>query len=306
MNDQHDMAISTIMAALSLLMHNNYFKFGDTCYRQITGTVLGALPTCTCAIICFGAHKRTTMPLFAQNLGFYKRCIDDCFDIWLYNTGLELDQLQWQDFQQKMNSCSKLHWEFTKLAQYTPFLDLFISIDEQHKTQALLCEKPMNLCLHFPPCSNHPSGIFKGFLKGMIHCIVQLMTDVNKQKHDMKNLHRCLCLQGHSPTWLQQFLQVECNNTHKKALQPAPTWTYFDHTLKDTEPDKLLFLHLSHSCNGPKSWQIQEAFHSTVLCPQGKPHFSELHNKNNVKIQLNKLTIVHSGRPNLCNLMFTG
>ena len=70
-----------ILEALELLVMNNLFKFGDTCWKQIDGTAVGASPAPANAAICFAIHELHLLSNFRSSLKFHRRCIDDAFVI---------------------------------------------------------------------------------------------------------------------------------------------------------------------------------------------------------------------------------
>ena len=46
-----EVPVAAVMAALAILVKNNYFKLGDTFFHQLTGTAMGAPPACVYANI---------------------------------------------------------------------------------------------------------------------------------------------------------------------------------------------------------------------------------------------------------------
>lgn len=53
--------IEAVIAALEIIMNDNIFKFGDTYWKQESGTAMGTSPGCNYATIYFGIYKMTTV-----------------------------------------------------------------------------------------------------------------------------------------------------------------------------------------------------------------------------------------------------
>ena len=70
-----------LIAALKLVMLNNIFCFGDMTFKQLNGTAMGTPPAPPYATIYYGIHEKTFLPKHNKHVIFYKRLIDDVFDI---------------------------------------------------------------------------------------------------------------------------------------------------------------------------------------------------------------------------------
>ena len=80
-------------------MNHNYFKFGDTFWKQISGVAMGAPPSCCIAMLYYYVHKYLTLlPSFSTELQFYSRYIDDVLGLWYHGTNPELDNIRWNAF----------------------------------------------------------------------------------------------------------------------------------------------------------------------------------------------------------------
>ena len=172
-----------ILSALELLMKNDFFCFGDTHWRQIDGTAMGAPPAPACATLYFAVHEVTLLKQFGKHLLFYGRFIDDAVGIWTAPSDPLEDAAQWASFQQKLNSFGSLSWEVSHRSDSVDFMDLNISISTGRIT-AKIFEKSQNLYLYLPPTSCHTPGILRGAVIGMIH--------------------RCHCLTTHKQDFIHQ------------------------------------------------------------------------------------------------------
>ena len=71
-----------IISGLRLVMNNNYFTFGDSCWRQLRGTAMGT-PVAPAFASLYVAHvEDTLLPEFSSHVIYYKRSIDDIFLLW--------------------------------------------------------------------------------------------------------------------------------------------------------------------------------------------------------------------------------
>jgi hypothetical protein len=62
-------------------MKNNIFTFGDTIWKQRTGTAMGTPPAPPWATLYYVLHENDFLPRFEDNLPLYRRFIDDVFGI---------------------------------------------------------------------------------------------------------------------------------------------------------------------------------------------------------------------------------
>lgn len=220
--ERRDLDIPTVMAALSIIMRYNYFRFGDTYFQQVFGTAMGAPPACVYAILSFGVHEHALVPQFADRIPFYKRYIDDGFGVWIHHHDQSTDDKRWKQFQTGMNSFGKLRWTFSSRTRAIAFLDLFIFHDLATKIQTRLFEKEMNLYLYLPPHSSHPPGIYKGFIRGMIYRILRLTTRLQDKQASLQALYNRLIKRGYNRDWLHDFIKQSTSIIEKRLAAPRP------------------------------------------------------------------------------------
>jgi hypothetical protein len=70
---------AAIISALSIIMRNNIFWFGDTYFLQKSGTAMGAPPACMYATLYFFIHEKELIDRYRHAFLYYKRYIDDIF-----------------------------------------------------------------------------------------------------------------------------------------------------------------------------------------------------------------------------------
>ena len=151
------------------------FQFGDTFWRQLTGTAMGAPLAPTYANSSFATHELTFVPNNI-NLLFYCQYIDHVFAIWFPDSNNTIDNNNWNMFQHQLNGWGGLEWEINDRTDSVVFLDLTLSI-RNNKIHSMLYEKPLNLHLYLPARSAHPLGVLHGLVAGHIYRAFSLCTD---------------------------------------------------------------------------------------------------------------------------------
>jgi hypothetical protein len=108
----HQLAIGlpakAVIAGLELIMCWNIFQFGDTYWKQLSGTAMGTPPVCVYVTLYFAIHELAMPVAFQDCLALYHRYIDDGICIW---TGAKQ---QWPAFKQWSNSFGTLRWTLTE------------------------------------------------------------------------------------------------------------------------------------------------------------------------------------------------
>ena len=94
----HHYRSQTLIDALQIIFRHNYFKFGDTFWRQKSGTGMGISPAPPWATIFFGLYETKLLAKWKHHISFYKRFIDDVIGIWLCHTSPIRDQELWEEF----------------------------------------------------------------------------------------------------------------------------------------------------------------------------------------------------------------
>ena len=166
---------NALTEALHIVFRNNLIKFGDTFWRQTSGTGMGISPAPPWATIFFALHERTILRQWKSNLLFYRRFIDDIFGIWILDDNPIYNEELWTSFKTHMQQWHGLSWEFSSLSRSCTFMDVTISIND-NKLSTTIYEKPQNLYLYIPPSSAHPKGILRGLITGSILRYYRLCT----------------------------------------------------------------------------------------------------------------------------------
>ena len=286
-------------------MKNNYFKFGDTFFHQLTGTAMGAPPACVYAILYYGVHEHYLLPKYSAVLPFYKRYIDDAFGIWLHHPDPATDSALFQQFQADMNRFGKLQWTFTPFARSTSFLDFTIFFDDTNRLQTKLYEKEMNLYLYLPPHSSHPPGIFKAFIKGMIFRILRLTTRFEDQQASLQQLFYRLIRRGYDSSWLRSFILNEIPAIQLRLAAAPVIKSLFEQYAETAAYTPRLFLHLTYHPQGPCRRRLQRLFRCIILHPaDNNVPFAKLTNNKGKELEYNQLVVAYSCPANLHTLLF--
>jgi hypothetical protein len=289
----HELALGlpaeALISGLELIMRWNVFKFGDTYWRQLTGTAMGTPPACMYATLYFAIHE-LNMPTHLQLcLAIYKRYIDDGIGIWIGPTAL------WTEFQSWVNSFGSLRWIFTDLSREIDYLDITIRLDPNNAIRTTLYEKPLNLYLYLPPHSAHPPGVLTGLIYGMIRRVYRLTTDPADCSDYLRKFYTRLRHRGYPKQVLQPLFQTGLENRTK------PPRSNLD---KSTNPTDTMFLHVPFHPANPPSSAIQELFRDVLLYPHAATPLPQIANQHfGTRCGLKRLIIAYHRPPNLANLL---
>jgi hypothetical protein len=255
--------VQALIEALALVMKNNIFSFGDTLWRQTTGTAMGTPPAPPWATLYFALCEEDTVPRFDDNLLLYRQYLDDIFGIWLPDADATTNLSQWTDFKAAIKSPTyKLVWDFSQLYQSIDLMDLHLTIKD-NRIHTTLYEKPTNLHLYIPPSSCHPPGLLRGIVYGHLLPLFQ------------EAMVRAKNYEG-----VTTQTAANCNSLRRS-----------------------LFFHLPFHPQNPSSQAIQAAWHSAVANPEHGRPLSEVKNYKGTRIGVDRLIIAYNRPPNLGNLL---
>jgi hypothetical protein len=283
----------TLIDAIKIVFRNNVIQFGDTYWRQISGTGMGISPAPPWATIFYALHENNFLPPWSQHILFYKRFIDDVFGIWLPHPSPTQDAINWCNFKQTMQQWHGLQWEFTPLSTSCNFMDLTITITPSGHLSTTLYEKPQNLYLYIPPHSAHPSGMLSGLIHGNILRIHRLCSSPEDIKRKSTEFFTRLTHRGYTTKQLTPLF----TSAHRRALLYNPT-PLPKNTLHN---DNKLFFHLSFHPEDPKPSTIHKIWDSVVANPPDHRPLHHITNLHGVPITIDHLTIAYSRPPNLRN-----
>jgi len=281
-----------LMEALKLVMCNNIFTFGDTYWKQLTGTAMGTPPAPPWATLYYALNEERFLPKY-NDLFFYKRFIDDVIGIWIPN---DENPNAWQELNADMNSdLFGLEWEVSRLTTKVDFMDLTISIvgNSVHTT---LYEKPSNLHLYIPPNSCHPPGLLPGIVHGGVHRFYTLCSDESDIRTKVQEFYTKLLRRGYQRQVLRPMI----------ADAIAKAEAYINNPPSSSNKSNLrnqMILHLRYHPNNPKSSAIQRAWYSTIAEPSFSKPLAEIKNCKGIATGIDRMTIAYSRPNNLGNIL---
>ena len=280
-----------VVEALSLIMKNNLFQFGNTYWLQTDGTAMGVSPSCSYATLYYSAHEQFLLRKYPEIL-FFRRYIDDIFSIWVPTS--TNDDLRWSSFTHDLNLCGKLRWEASERSKSINFLDLTITIEDNFQLSTRLFEKVENLYLYLPANSSHSPGNLKGLIFGMIFRTLHLTSSEPVQRIEIRKLYDRLVARGYQPVLLKQMIaQAHSKITSELQQQPTPATTNRDY----------LFFHTYYHCDDPSSSVIQQHFRNEMLYRLNRPNLADLKNHESVPIGIKRLIVCYHRPPNLGNIL---
>jgi hypothetical protein len=283
-----------IIQALTIVMRNNIFRFGDTFWKQQAGAAMGLPPACMYATLYFGIRELQFIHLFKEHVPYYYRFIDDGHGGWLQHEDEEQDAILWNSFK-KHFSYGKLRWTFSERALSVDFLDITLTIDTKsspNRIHTRIYEKPLNLYLYIPPHSAHPPGILRSIITGNISRYFKLSTDYEDFETSTRTFLKRLCNRG----YLRKNLIPMFHEAIKKVQSPSPKL--------DTDYEECIFYHLQYHPSDPPASALQSAFRDKLLHPRREPPLPTIQNCDWLTVNINRLIIAYHRPPNLKNLLF--
>ena len=290
---------TALIEALQIIFRNNIIKFGDTYWRQISGTGMGIAPAPPWATIFFGIYESSViLQKWSRYITFYRRFIDDVLGIWLSHPCPNRNNELWLEFQADMQGWHGLRWEFTNLSTTCNFMDLTLSITD-NKIETSLYEKPKNLYLYIPPHSCHPKNMISGLICGNILRFHRLCSSLPDIKEKTSAFRQRLLDRGYDPKTIDPIII----NAHKNALayQRRHNRPDYQTSPPPSTTKNQVFFHLQYHPHDPKPHEIQHIWNELVAYPPHKVPLHNIQNRQKYEIPINKLTIAYSRPMNLRN-----
>lgn len=290
-----DIPVEALMEALQLVMKNNIFTFGDTTWKQRTGTAMGTPPAPPWATLYYALHENDFLPRFEENLPLYRRFIDDVFGIWQV-TDHATNDTTWNSFKCTMNhEAYQLKWIVSDLDMKVDFMDLTISIKGE-RIHTTLYEKPSNLHLYIPSHSCHPPGLLAGVVHGMIFRIYTLCSD-DQDKHARANeFFQQLRRRGYTTSQLQPLFRAAISRA------TCPRDENRDNSGRSKLRKSLLF-HLRYHPMNPPSREIQHGWRHYIAEPPYTRPLAQVKNYAGQPLCIDRLIVAYNRPLNLGNLL---
>jgi hypothetical protein len=247
--------LEAVIEAMTIIMRNNIFEWGDMFFLQLLGTAMGTSSAVMWATLYYAYHEvHTLIPKHGHNLLYFKRFIDDIFGVWIGNTTTE-----WDDFCNDVDTFGILTWDIKKqkLSSSVDFLDLTLTI-EGSRIVSRTFQKTMNLYLYLPSASAHSLSCIKGTIYGLINRYYAQNTYRKDYVYFVVLLYVRLLQRG----WNREFIsgliseassKIEANSTAKS----APTKTSDD-------TGDLIFIHMVYHPDDISRAQVRQVYEETL------------------------------------------
>ncbi len=157
--------IEYLSRLLSLVLHNNVFRFDDGFYLQLQGTAMGNKMAPAYANIFMGELESRVLSTADPAPKLWKRYIDDIFLVW---TDTKESLLQFID--ELNDQHPKIRFTSEISSSEITFLDLCLYKGQRFESEGILDIKthinPTNTQQYVHASSSHPPGTGKGLIKG--------------------------------------------------------------------------------------------------------------------------------------------
>ena len=287
-----------ILEALEILMRHNLFKFGDTYWRQIDGTAMGAPPAPAYATIYYAIHEFKLLRQFQKFLFFYRRYIDDALVIWRSSPCPIENAYYLQEFARVMDDFGMLTWKVEPPSDSVDFMDLTISI-EQSRLVTKIFEKKENPYLYLPPSTAHTTGIIKGTIIGMVYRYYALITYQSDFNRQVENFFHRLVNRGYRsgylrPIFMDAIKRAPLIDAKRKRNEPKPS---LDHTC---------LLHIPFHPSDPPRTHLQNIFKTTMLPQDHTEHIPlpDIINHKGRRLKIDRLIICYHRQRNIKDCLF--
>jgi hypothetical protein len=246
--------LEAVISAMTTIMRNNIFEFGDCYFLQLLGTAMGTSAAVMWATIYYAYHEiHTLIPNHGSSLLYYRRFIDDMFLIWTGNSTTE-----WSAFCKDVDNFGVLTWDIgqQKLSTSVVFLDLTLTI-EGNRITSKTYQKEINLYLYIPPWSAHSRNNIKGTIFGLVRRYHAQNTYHSDFIHFVRLLYRRLLARG----WERDFIRPVILTAYDSAKRQLSSVNSTPASVQqDIEDEERLFLHLEFHPDDVPRQRIQELF----------------------------------------------
>ena len=291
---------TSLLEALTIVMHNNRMRFGDITVCQKRGIAMGMSPAPSIANLYVSIYEQTHIQHhFTPHLHYLRRFIDDGFGIWVHDPDPTVDNNIWTRFVDSVNNMG-LTWEFTTRSGSVTFMDLTVKLTAGRFTTSLYA-KPLALHLYLPPSSCHAPGVLCGLINGHILRITQLCSSQSDQDREIALFYDRLMARGYTSQQIRPLLSTALD----RISTPTTTWDIRRRARKTTRAptDRQIFLHLPYHPKSPSAHNIQCVWNTSFFTPAGDRPITQLQNRDGYNIPIQQLTVAYSRHPNLGNLL---
>ena len=247
-----------VIEAVSLVMRNNLFEFGDCIFKQLIGSAMGTPVAVQTATIYYAYHEITVLlPKFDRHLQYYGRFIDDAIGVWN-----DLDDPEaFGRFCEDVDNFGILRWEVEERCKQIDFLDLTIWINEENHIMTKTYRKPQNIYQYIPKKSAHPPGVGRAIIFG---CMRRYRLQNSRRKDYLEQinlLYTHMKARGWPHHLLAEWIMKSADKLeHDLSLPQAETNKGKE---SDTTSNRRAFVHLQFHPYGLSRTQVRAAFDET-------------------------------------------
>ena len=212
--------VEAIVAALGLVLNNNYFTFCGEVYHQTSGIAMGTS--------CAPPLAQLFMALLEQDLRaslrsawplYYKRYIDDAIIVFV-GSRTELDRFLYALQRLHQN----LRWTSTVSRRTVVFLDLHIWIDQRKQLGYSTHSKALNAFQYIPRSSFHPPATARGWILTELYRIRRNSSTEVARLRACRHFFRRLRARGHTASFLTSVFTFESSRfEHPTNDKPSAT-----------------------------------------------------------------------------------
>ena len=210
-----------ILSGLRLVMENNYFTFGDTCWQQLRGTAMGTPVAPAFASLYVSAVEDILLDEYCSHILYYKRYIDDIFVLWTRDDATSTGLHQ---FLAEFSQRSSLILTHTTSSTDAVFLDLCI-VRDGSTVYTRTHQKSLNLYLYIPANSAHPPGVLKGLVIGLVRKYRKQNTRPRDFRKIVKLLYKRLLDRGYTSSTLQPLFRRALTDSLSSTSRPVAATT---------------------------------------------------------------------------------
>ena len=192
---------------LTLILNNNYFRFGQKVYRQCNGVAMGNHLAPPLAIVFMGKLEKRMLETAQKRPEFYDRYVDDCLMAWLHGE---------EELEVFFRHCNDQHpnihftWETSKDSSQINFMDLTARIQDQQLEYELFM-KPSNSGVNLNFTSAIPRYVKTAVATEQFHRAVALSSNEEMEERSCGKISALL--QGNSyPT---ETIERLCNTSQR-------------------------------------------------------------------------------------------
>jgi hypothetical protein len=274
-----------LMDLLAWVMKNNYIKFSDCYFLQLSGAAMGTPVAVVFAVIYLLQLEfilLSTIPEEEKPL-LFKRFIDDIFAV--FRTAADA-----KSFIEKYNT---LHESITLTHQRgkkVVFLDLTIEIETPHyyRFKTTIYQKAINKYLYLLPSSYHQPQIFSNFIFSELKRYRLYCSDDDDFINLKRDFHTRLMNRGFQPSYLIKYfsivitrqelfnkLRLSFKLTHSKATNALPPLIF-----KTFNTPRIAQLQLGRILQPPEHVTITslavDIFDRIIVCLKTTPNINDL------------------------------